>query len=79
MPTTRQRFPVTETDEIAAILNEAARRWPDVSRARLIRLIMVDWAAGGSAATAQAEARGRLIGTLPGSADLYDRATEWPE
>jgi len=79
MPTTRSRHALTETDEIAAILDQAANRWPGVSRARLISLVLIDWAAGGSSSTAAAEARGRLIATLPGSSVLYDRAADWPE
>lgn len=38
MPTTRPRHVITETDEIARALDEAARRWPEDSgnRARLL-------------------------------------------
>ena len=36
MPTTRPRHFVTETDDLAAALDEAARRWPDLSRAQLL-------------------------------------------
>lgn len=36
MPTTRPRHFVTETDELAAALDDAARRWPGLSRAQLI-------------------------------------------
>ena len=36
MPTTRPRHFVTETDELAVALDEAARRWPDLSRAQLL-------------------------------------------
>ncbi|HZS94315.1 MAG TPA: hypothetical protein VFA78_05940 [Chloroflexota bacterium] len=36
MTTTRPRHFVTETDELAAALDDAARRWPDLSRAQLI-------------------------------------------
>lgn len=42
MPTTRPRHTLTETDEIAAALDAAARRWPEDagSRSRLmLRLI----------------------------------------
>ncbi len=42
----RPRHPVTETDDIAEILDEAARKWPDVPRAKLIHLVLADWAAG---------------------------------
>ena len=79
MPTTRPRHPVTETHEIAAILDEASRRWPDTPRSRLIRLILLDWASGGIPPSARAEARRALIGTLPGSTELYDRGEDWPQ
>jgi hypothetical protein len=36
MPTTRPRHFVTETDDLAEALDEAARRWPDLSRAQLL-------------------------------------------
>jgi hypothetical protein len=79
MPTTRPRYPITETDEIAEILDEAARRWPDTPRSRLIQRVLVDWGAGGRSPTARAEARAALVGALPGSAGLYDRDQDWPE
>ena len=79
MPTTRPRHPVTETDEIAAVLDEAARRWSGVSRAKLIALVLVDWAKGGRSPSARADARADLVGSLPGSAELYDRHQDWPE
>lgn len=79
MPTTRRRHPVTETDEVAQALDEAARRWPGVSRAKLIQYVLVDWLAGGRSSAARAEARKHLVGSLPGSAELYDREQDWPE
>jgi hypothetical protein len=79
MPTTRPRYPVTETDDIARILDEAARRWPDTPRSRLIHRVLLDWAAGGRSPVARAKAREALVGVLPGSAGLYDRAKDWPE
>ncbi len=36
MPTTRPRHFVTETDELATALDQAAKRWPELSRAQLI-------------------------------------------
>jgi hypothetical protein len=36
MPTTRPRHFVTETDELADALDEAARRWPRLSRPQLL-------------------------------------------
>lgn len=34
MPTTRPRYSVTETDEVARALDDAARRWPQDANAR---------------------------------------------
>lgn len=36
MPTTRTRHFVTESDELAAALDAAARRWPELSRPQLL-------------------------------------------
>lgn len=36
MPTTRPRYLVTETDDLADALDEAAQVWPDLSRAQLV-------------------------------------------
>ena len=37
MPTTRQRYLITESDRLKAALDDAARRWPEVkSRAKLL-------------------------------------------
>lgn len=78
MPTTRPRHSVTETDEITAVLNEAERRWPGVSRSELTRLVIIDWAQGGRAPSVRAQARDALIGSLPSSSDLYSQDEDWP-
>jgi hypothetical protein len=36
MPTTRPRYMITETDDLAAALDVAAARWPDLSRPQLL-------------------------------------------
>ncbi len=78
MPTARRRHAVTETNEIARILDEAARRWPDVSRAQLVHRVLADWAAQGRSPSARVAARRGLVRSLPGSARLYDRDEDWP-
>ena len=79
MPTTKPRYPVTETDEIAAVLDEAQRRWPGVPRSRLVQRVLLDWREGGRAPAQRRESRRQLAGSLPGSARLYDPAADWPE
>jgi hypothetical protein len=78
VPTIRPRHPVTETDAVAHVLDEAAGKWPGVPRAALIRLILADWSAGGRSPSARCAARRALAGSLPGSSTLYDRAGDWP-
>lgn len=36
MPTTRPRHTITETEELACALDDAAKRWPNERRARLL-------------------------------------------
>ena len=76
--TARPRYPVTETDEIGEVLDQASRRWSDVPRSKLIRLIMLDWARGGRSPSSRARARENLVGSLPGSSGLYNRSEDWP-
>ena len=42
MPTTRPRHQVTETDDLAAALDEAAGRWPELSRGQLITRLALE-------------------------------------
>jgi hypothetical protein len=42
MPTTRPRHQVTETEELAAALDEAAVRWPQLSRGQLITRLALE-------------------------------------
>lgn len=42
MPTTRPRHFVTETDDLAAALDAAARRWPELSRPQLLVRLALD-------------------------------------
>ena len=53
MPTTRRRYQVTETDEVARALDEAERRWPGEPRSRLIVRLIVQ---GGERAAEVSEA-----------------------
>jgi hypothetical protein len=78
MPTTRPRHAITETPDVGEILDEAARRWGERPRGKLIQLILEDWAAGGRAPSARAAARARLEGSMPGTAGAYDRHEDWP-
>lgn len=88
MPTTRPRHTVTETPEIAAILDSAALRYPDLSRQQLVRAVILE---GGRAQSSHVEAeRARLsalfadpdpvLTGLGGAAELQRmRDEDWPE
>lgn len=54
MPTSRPRHLVTETDELATALDAAARRWPGLSRPRLMTRLALE---GHRAVEAAAEHR----------------------
>lgn len=86
MPTTRPRHIVTETDDVAAALDRAARRWPAESRGRLVARVLQDWsrhAEGQERADAHnrvaavREAAGAGAGYY-GSTYLADQRQEWP-
>lgn len=56
MPTTRPRYPITETPEISEALAVAARRWPDDrDKPRLLLLHLI--AEGADAVRAEKDAR----------------------
>ena len=86
MPTTRPRHFVTETDELAAALDEAEARWPGVSRAQLIVRLALE---GNGAARRgretflrrRKEAVQRHSGALTGAFGdgyLHDVREDWP-
>lgn len=81
MPTARPRHSITETDAVAAAIDDAARVWPELrdDRAALLRRLIEE----GSAATANPrsrvrEAAGAATGTYPRDAASALKA-EWPE
>jgi hypothetical protein len=85
MPTKRHRLLVTETDELAAVLDEAARRWPDLSRPRLlVRLaaegqrVIHDEQASQQRVAGVRQSAGSLAGVWPANARERLR-DEWPE
>ncbi|MCW4386315.1 hypothetical protein OH146_11080 [Salinibacterium sp. SYSU T00001] len=84
MPTARRRYQVTETDDVARALDEAAKLWPDEPRSRLIvRTIL----AGGDAladsprhpdrAAAMRRVRGAYTGAY-GPGYLDGLRADWP-
>ncbi|MBO0690710.1 MAG: hypothetical protein J2P40_14210 [Candidatus Dormibacteraeota bacterium] len=89
MPTSRPRHTITETDEIARALDEAARRWPGERHARgrlLLRLVEEGYQALREESAQVAEGRraavARTSGILTGDyGDRYldDLRSEWPE
>lgn len=87
MPTTRPRLTITETDEVARALDDAAVRWPEVrSRQQLLlRLLEQGHAALRRARDEDAERRRQAIrrtsGSLTGAyaADHLEALREdWP-
>jgi hypothetical protein len=87
MPTTRPRFTSTETDDVAAGLDAAATRWPEVRSRRelLLRLVAQGRAVIDDArendATRRREAIRRTSGTLTGAYEpgyLERLRDDWP-
>lgn len=89
MPTTRPRHVVTETDDIAAALDIAVKRWPEIadSRSRLLVALVKEGAkrveeqeesALEKRLRAITEASGALTGTFP-PGYLEDLRKDWPE
>jgi hypothetical protein len=86
MPTSRARHFVTETDDLAAALDAAATRWPDLSRAQLlVRLALEGQRAAERAGDERRRRRlaalrdhsGALTGAYPD--DYLERLREeWP-
>lgn len=88
MPTTRPRHLITETDQVAQALDDAARRWPEDrgSRAKLLQHLveeghraLLDEA--GDRRQARLAAIKRTSGSLSGvyDADYLERLREdWP-
>jgi hypothetical protein len=89
VPTSRRRHVITETDQVAAALDDAARRWPQEhgNRPRLLLRLLEE---GHRAVTTQrqefAGSRRRAIATTSGAlTDAYDEdyldrlREDWPE
>jgi hypothetical protein len=87
MPTTRPRLTITETDDVAAALDAAAARWPQIRTRRelLLRLVeqgreVIDRDAN-EAATRRRDAIRRTSGALTGAYEpgYLDRLRDdWP-
>lgn len=89
MPTTRPRHVVTETDDIAAALDLAVKRWPEIadSRSRLLVALVKEGAKRVEEQEESAlEKRLRAINELSGSMSgvfppgyLEELRKDWPE
>jgi hypothetical protein len=87
VPTTRRRHIITETDRIASVLDDAAKRWPDEERRAmlLVRLVEEGHRAlmerreqeEGIRRAAVAQTSGALTG-LYGKDYLQDLREDWP-
>ncbi len=87
MPTTRPRLTITETDEIARALDEAAAKWPEVGSRRELLLRLVEQGRdalardSGDAAAARRDAIRRTSGALTGTYEpdyLARLRDDWP-
>jgi len=87
MPTTRPRLTITETDDVAKALDEAATRWPDVRSRRELLLRLVEQGRGALARESEheveqrREAIRRTSGALSGAyePDYLERLRgDWP-
>jgi hypothetical protein len=87
MPTTRPRLTITETDEVAAALDVAATRWPDVRSRRELLLRLVEQGRAvidrdrDKAAARRREAIRRTSGALTGDFEpeyLERLRDDWP-
>jgi len=89
MPTARPRHTITETDEVARALDEAAQRWPEDAGARgrlLVRLVEAGQAAingdRDSERNARRQAVRRTAGILTGvyrPDELKRLREDWPD
>lgn len=88
MPTTRPRHAITETDRIAAVIDDAAARWPEdaSSRAQLVlrlvleghRALLAERAAGLADRRAAIEESAGIFTGVYGKNYLRDLHNEWP-
>ncbi len=89
MPTTRSRHLITETDEIAAALDQAAKKWPEdaENRATLVRRLVLQGQQalaleGAHRSDVRRDALKRFSGSLTGSYGedyLKGLREDWPE
>ncbi|MEO8888445.1 MAG: hypothetical protein ABI429_04015 [Jatrophihabitantaceae bacterium] len=87
MPTTRPRYQITETPEVAQAIDAAAKKWPGESRGRLLlRLVAAgrDVINDGRAVEAASRRRAvaRTAGKYPGAfaaGHLEELRQDWPE
>lgn len=83
MPTARPRHMLTETEEVAAALADAARRWPGRSPAELLRKLILE---GHAVLESRRDAERAAVAATAGAWDefyetgLRERLREeWPE
>lgn len=86
MPTTRPRYPITETDEISVALLAAAKRWPeDADSPRMLLLHLIAEGAATVSSTDESMRRRAAIEASSGAfTEVYgpgyveELHAEWP-
>lgn len=83
MPTTKPRHTLTETDDIAAALADAAQRWPGESPSELLRHLVAEGRAAlhesiEAERTAVRETSGSLTGVYRRD-EIENLRADWPE
>jgi hypothetical protein len=83
MPTNRPRLTITETDEVAQALDEAAARWPEVGSRRVLLLRLLEQGRFALAAERgrRSDAIRRTSGALTGAYEpeyLERLRDDWP-
>ena len=84
MPTTKPRYTVTDSGPVSKLLDEAQRRWPEISDRKELLLRLAE--AGGEALAREGAARRAAVAETAGAlsgvyepGELERLRADWPE